>query len=190
MPQPPAQPPHCYSRADEVAAAEQSGHSTPETVVPTWAYSGRIRGPRTRSQSLVYLPLVLPSPLTQPPNIPSPRYGPLSSSLRPQLSFPQPPPYDRPTSTDNYPFTDISPKRRRRATAQEIYPVRSWKIQASISHARHPASPSRGPQPSSSRCRGRGNPFAPTPGITQRAFLVPSFHKSFGHRHGSRYPCP
>ena len=32
--QPPIQPTHIPSWADEVATAEQSGHSTPETVVP------------------------------------------------------------------------------------------------------------------------------------------------------------
>ena len=42
------------SWADEVATAEQSGHSTPQTVVPNWAYSCRIRGPRPRLQPLDY----------------------------------------------------------------------------------------------------------------------------------------
>ena len=60
-----------------------------------------------------------------------------------------------------------SPRQGPRATAHEIYPVRSSPIQASQSPARHIASPSRGPQPSSSR--GRGNPFAPTHGITHRS---------------------
>ena len=76
---PSTQPPmttHIPSWADEVATAEQSGHSTPETVVPNWAYSGRIRGPRPRSQPLVYPPPVMPTPHTQRPLVPSPRYGP------------------------------------------------------------------------------------------------------------------
>ena len=50
--QPPIQPTNTTSWADEVATAEQSGQSTPETVVPNWAYSGRIRGARPRSQPL------------------------------------------------------------------------------------------------------------------------------------------
>ena len=58
--QPPTQPTSFPSWADEVATAEQSGHSTPETVVPNWAYSGRIRGARPRSQPLVYPPPVMP----------------------------------------------------------------------------------------------------------------------------------
>ena len=44
VPLPPTQPPHSSSWADEVEL-EQSGHSTPETVVPNWAYFGRISGP-------------------------------------------------------------------------------------------------------------------------------------------------
>ena len=44
--QPPPQSTSISSWADEVATAEQSGRSTPETVVPNWEYSGRIRGSR------------------------------------------------------------------------------------------------------------------------------------------------
>ena len=44
--QPPIKPTNIPSWTDEVATAEQSGHSTPETVVPNWAYSGRIHGAR------------------------------------------------------------------------------------------------------------------------------------------------
>ena len=62
-------------------------------------------------------------------------------------------PYDRLMSTDNYPCTDPSPRKRPRATAHEIYPVRCSPIQALQSPARHTASSSRGPQPSSSRGR-------------------------------------
>ena len=51
--QPPIQPTHSPSWADAVATAEQSGHSTPETVFPNCAYSGRIRGARQRSKPLV-----------------------------------------------------------------------------------------------------------------------------------------
>ena len=127
------------SCADEVATAEQSGRSTPETVVPNWAYSGRIRGSRQRSQPMVYPPPVMPTPLTQRPPVPSPWYGPTIPPLRPQQPSPQPPPYDRPTSTDNYPFTDPSLRRLPLARVQEIYPVRSPPIQASQSPARHEA---------------------------------------------------
>ena len=109
----------------------------------------------------------MPTPHTQRPPLPQPRYGPTIPPLRPQQLFPQPPPYDRPTSTDNYPCTDPSPRRRPRSTAHEIYAVSSSPKQASQSPARHTASPSRGPQPSS--YRGSGNPFAPTQGITYRS---------------------
>ena len=37
------QPTDIPSWVDKVATAEQSGHSTTETIVPNWAYSGRIR---------------------------------------------------------------------------------------------------------------------------------------------------
>ena len=164
---PPPQPTSILSWADEVATAEQSGRSTPETVVPNWADSGRIRGPRLQSQPLVYPPPVMPTPHTQRPPVPAPWYGPTLTPLRPQPSFPQPAAYDQLTSTDNYPYADPSTRRRPRATAHEIYPVRSSPIQASQSPAHHTASPSRGPQPSSS-C-GRGNLFAPTQGITHRS---------------------
>ena len=161
------QPTNLPSWADE-AAAEQSGRSTPDTVVPNLAYSGRIRGPRPRSQPLTYPPPVMPTPFISRHPTPSQRYGPVVPPIRPQPTFPQPPPYDRPTSTDNYRYTDPSPPRRRpRATPHEIYPVRSSPVQASQSPARHTASPSRGPQPSSSR--PKGNLFAPTQGIVHRS---------------------
>ena len=86
--QPPIPTTHIPSWADEVATAEQSGHSTPENVAPNWAYSGRIRGP----QPLVYPPPVMPTPHSQSPLVPSPRYGPALPPLRPQQSFPQPSP--------------------------------------------------------------------------------------------------
>ena len=109
----------------------------------------------------------MPTPHTQHPLVTSPRYGPALPHLRPQPSFPQPPTYDRPTSTDNYPCTDPSPRRRPRATAHESYPVRSSPIQTSQSPARHTVSPPRGPKPSSSR--GRPNPFVPTHDIPHRS---------------------
>ena len=161
------QPPkstHIPSWADKV---ELSGHSTPETVISNWANSGRIRGSRPRSQPLVYPPPVMPTPHPQRALVSSPRYGPTIPPLRPQQPFPQPPTYDRPTSTDNYPCTDPSPRRRPGATAHEIYSVRSSTIQASQSPARHNMSPSRDPQSSSSR--GKGNHFAPTQGIPHRS---------------------
>ena len=99
--QPPIPTTHIPSLADEVVTAEQSDHSTPQTVIPNWAYSGRIRGPRPRPQPLFYPPPVMPTPHTQRPPVSSPRYGPALPPLRPQQSFPQPPPYDQPASTDN-----------------------------------------------------------------------------------------
>ena len=54
------------------------------------------------------------TPTTQRPQVPSPRYGPALSPLRRQQALPQPPPCDRPTSTDIYPCTDPSPRRRPR----------------------------------------------------------------------------
>ena len=105
----------------------------------------------------------MPTTHSQRPPVSSPQYGPTIPPLRPQHRFPQPPTYNRPTSTDNYPCTDPSPRKRPRATAHEVHPFRSTPIQASQSPARHTASPSQGPQPSSSR--GRGIPFVPTQGI-------------------------
>ena len=162
------------------SADEQSGHSTPETVIPNWAYSGRILGSRPRWQPLMYPPPVMPTPHTQRPPLSSPRYGPTIPPLRPQQPFTQPPPYDRPTSTNNYSCTDPSPRRKPRATAHEAYHVRSSPIQASHSPARHTASPSRGPQPSSSRVKV--NPFVPTQGIPHRSqtpkFSLPRVYES------------
>ena len=162
--QPPPQQTNIPSWADEV---EQSGHSTPETVIPNWACSGRIRGLRPRSQPLVYPPPVIPTSHSKQPPLSSPRYGPTIPPLRPQQLSPQPPTYDRPTSTDNYPCTGPSPRRRPRDTAHEIYPVRSSPIQTSQSPARHSSSPSRGPQPSTSS--GIGSPLAPTQSIPHRS---------------------
>ena len=76
-------------------------------------------------------------------------------------------PYDRPTSTDIYPYNGPSPRRRPRITAHEIYPVRSSPSQGSQSPSRNTASPLRDPQPLSSRVKR--NPFAPTQRITHRA---------------------
>ena len=116
---------------------------------------------------MIYPPPLMPTPHTQRPPVPSPRYGPAIPPLRAQPPFPQPPLCARPTSTDNYHCTDPSPRKRPRATAHEIYPVRSSPIQASQSPARHTTSPSRGPRPSSSR--DRGNPFASTQVINHRS---------------------
>ena len=52
VPQPTPQPTRSSSWADKVAT-EQSGWSILETVVPNWAYSGRLLDPRPLSQSLV-----------------------------------------------------------------------------------------------------------------------------------------
>ena len=109
----------------------------------------------------------MPTPHRQRPPEPSPRYGPTNPPLRPPSSFPQPPTSDQSTTTGNYPCTETSPRRHPRATAHEVYPVRSSPIQASQSPARRTASPARGPQNSSSF--GRGNPFAPTQGIIHRS---------------------
>ena len=76
-------------------------------------------------------------------------------------------PYDLATSTENYPCTVPSPRRRPRITTHEIYPVRSSPIQGSQSSAQKNSSPPQGRQPSSSR--GKRNHFASTQGITHRA---------------------
>ena len=91
--QPPPQPMSIPSWADEVPQ-RSSLDASHETVVPNWAYFGRIRGPRPRSQRLVYPPPVMPTPHTQRPPVPLPRYGPTIPTLRPKQPFPQPPPYD------------------------------------------------------------------------------------------------
>ena len=117
-PQPPFPKKHVPSLADEV---EQSGHSTPETVVPDWAYSGRIRGSQPRLQPLVYPPPVLPTPHTQYQLVSSRRCGPTIPPIRPQQPFTQPS-YNRPTFTDSYPCTDPSSRRRPRAKKHEINP--------------------------------------------------------------------
>ena len=177
--QPPPQPTSIPFWADEVATAEQSGRSTPEKVVSNWADSGRIGGPRTRSQALACPPPVMPTPHAKRPPVSSLRHGPTIPALRPQQPFPSP-------------RRQPSPLRRPRATAQEIYPVRFSPIQASQSPVRHTASPSRGPQPSSSR--GRGNPFAPTQGITHRSqgpcFRFHEFSNPLGNKtfHGIHVP--
>ena len=44
-------PPHSTSISSWADEVEQSGTSTPETLIPNWAFSGRVRGPR--SQPLV-----------------------------------------------------------------------------------------------------------------------------------------
>ena len=62
--QPPPQPTSIPTWADEVATVEQSGRSTPETFVPNWAYTERIREPRPQSQPLVYPPPVMSTPHT------------------------------------------------------------------------------------------------------------------------------
>ena len=134
-------PPQPTTISSWAAIAEQSVRSTPETVVRNWAYSGRIRGPRPRFQPMVYPPPVTPTPFSQQPRKPSPRYDPTIPPLRPQLSFPQPTPYDVPTSTDNYPCADPSRWRRTGITAHETCPVRSSPIQGSQSPVRNTGSP-------------------------------------------------
>ena len=104
--QPPIQPTNIPSWADEVATAEESSDSTPEAVVPNWAYSGRLRGAQPRSQPRVYPLPVMPTPHTQRPPVSSPQYGPAIPPLRPQPSFPQPP--STIDQTDNYPCKDLS----------------------------------------------------------------------------------
>ena len=107
--QPPTQFTQSSSWADEVAA-EQSDRSTPEKLVPNLAYSGPVRGPRTRSQPLTCPSPVMPTPLYFSTTTPSHRYGPTTPPLRPQPNLPQPPPHDRPASTDNYHCTDLFPR--------------------------------------------------------------------------------
>ena len=145
---------------------EQSGTSTPGTMVPNWAASGRIRGPQPRSQPLVYPPPVFPTPPQHRQPVSSPRYGSTIPSLMPQQSFVQPP-YDRPTSTDNYPCTEPSARKRPPATRHETYPAQSPQTQPGQSLARYAKSSSRGSQNSPSR--GKSNPFAPTQGIPHRS---------------------
>ena len=111
VPHPQTEPPHSLSWADEVAA-EQSGHSKPETVVPNGAYPDRIRAPPSFTNTQQYPPL-MPTPVSQPTSIHQPRYGvPRIPPPQPQPPFPQPRPYDCPTSTDRYLCTDPSPGRR------------------------------------------------------------------------------
>ena len=103
--QPPTQPPHMSSWADEVAT-EQSGHSTPETLVPIGPIPVRFPPP-PRSQPLTYPPPLIPKPASQPTTIQRPRHGPTTvPPPRHQPPFPQHLPHDRPTSTDNYTCTD------------------------------------------------------------------------------------
>ena len=172
---------HSSSWANKVAA-EQSRRSTSETVVPNWAYLGGIVGPRTRSQPLVYLPPVVPTPTSQPTNIQSQVHGvPTIPPPRARPAFPQPPPFDRPTSTDIYLCTDPSPRRRPRPTTYEIYPIRLKLMQTSSeSPARYTTSSPRGSQPSNSKARV--NPFTPTQGVLHRA---PGPNFKF---HGFTYP--
>ena len=120
----------------------------------------------------------MPTPRIKRPPVPSTRYGPTIPPLRPLQPFPQSTTYDRPMSTDNYPCTDPSPRRRPRVSAYEIYHVHSSHVQASQSPAQHRASLSRGPQPSSSR--GRGNPFGPTQRIPHRSPGIYEFTNSLG----------
>ena len=178
---------------------EQSGNSTPETFVPNWAASGRILGPQPRSQPLVYTPPVFPTPPQQRQPASSPRYGPTIPPLMPHQSFVQPP-YYRPTSTDSYPCTDPSPRKRPRATRHETYPARSPQIQPGQSPARYGQRSSRGSHPSPSR--GRINPFAPTKGIPHRSQgqisvnmnspipLESTHSKDFIYQNGSITPLP
>ena len=149
-----------------------------EISSPSSSYLKAVKGDHLGSASTgENPPPVMPTPHTQRPPVPSPRYGPTIPLLRPQQPFPRPPAYDRPISTDRYPCTNPSHRRRPRAANHEIYPVRSLTIQASQSPARHAASPSRGQKPSSSR--GRGNPFAPSQGITHRSHgPIFRFHES------------
>ena len=94
-------PPHstniCW--ADEV---EKSGTSTPETVIPNWVFSGRVRGPQPSSEPLVYPPPVMPTPQTHRPPVSSPRYGPTIPPLRSRQTLP-----NRPPMTDPHPRTII-----------------------------------------------------------------------------------
>ena len=55
-------------------------------------------------------PPVMLTTSAQRPHVPLPRYRPTILPLRPQPSFPQRPPYGRPTSRDNYPCTALHPE--------------------------------------------------------------------------------
>ena len=120
----------------------------------------------------------MPTYVSQPSSIHQFRvwsYGvPTVPPPRPQPTFPQSPPYDRPTSTDSYPCTDPSLRRRPRAMLHKTYSVCSSPIQASQSPARFTSSSPQSSQPSS--LKARVNLFTPTQGVLHRApgpnFLV------------------
>ena len=99
---------------------------------------------------------------------------------RPQHQIPQSSPYERPTSTDNYPCADPSPRRQPRSMRHETYPVRMSPLGAPT--FRPTTSPPRSRQPSSSK--PKPNPFLPTqktlhspPG---HSFLFHQFNNSLG----------
>ena len=82
-------------------------------VVPNWFYSGRVRVHQPRSQPLAYRSLEMraPAPLPVTTMLHTPQYGsPTGPPPQTQQQFPLPPPNERPTSMDNYPCTDPSPR--------------------------------------------------------------------------------
>ena len=80
------QPPHSSSWADEFAA-EQSGYSTPKTVAPNWAYSGRIRCPTRFHDLSLTLRLWRPHRYHSPP-APTNRVTEYPQLLHPDLNHP------------------------------------------------------------------------------------------------------
>ena len=72
----------------------------------------------------MYPPRAMPTRLSFSTTTSSHRYEPTIPPLRYQPTSPKILSYDRPTSTDNYPCTDTSPRRRPRAMTHKIYPVR------------------------------------------------------------------
>ena len=110
----------------------------------------------------------MPTPSPQQPRAPSPPAQPIHLSDRRHI-FSTTTPLHSTDIDGQLPMHRPLLRRRPRATAHKMYPVRSSPIQASQSPCSIDCKPlpPRRPQPSSSR--GKGNYFAPTQGITHRA---------------------
>ena len=110
------------------------------------------------------MPTPLPFVATTPP---SHRYGPALPLIRPQANFPQPPflMIGQHPPTINYPYKNTFPRRRARAMAHEIYPVRSLPMQASQSPTR--AYRKQSQRPTALILKARVSPSATTHGVMQ-----------------------
>ena len=105
----------------------------------------------------------------------TPRYGsPKVLPPQPQQHIPEPP-YERTTSTDNYPCTDPSPRSCSRLDIHENYPVRFSLVRAPHSPvtSRLAVSLPQGSQPSSSR--QKTNLFVPRRSIFYRSSGISFF---------------